>query len=80
VQLQLPRPSLTFTVPADLAPDEARWPWHAAVPGSRKVRPDGSWTQSIKMIGWVRGKAIEPSAWERRQAEKLAVMKANRPR
>jgi hypothetical protein len=75
-RLQLPRPSVAWTVPPDLAPHEMRWPCFARVPGSKRDLPGGGWVCSIKCIGWVRGPAIEPSAWERRQAERLAEFEA----
>jgi hypothetical protein len=52
--LTLPPPDRTWTTPADLRPDEARWaiwtaasPWRAAGPGEER--------RELKMIGWVRG-------------------------
>jgi hypothetical protein len=80
MQLQLPKPSVAFTLPADLAPDEGRWAWHAVVPGSERDLPCGGHACDIKLIGWVRGPTLAPSAWERRQAEKLAVMIGPRAR
>jgi hypothetical protein len=81
-RLQLSSPSVEFTVPTDLGPDEARWPCFARVQGSKYDLPGGGWACSIKCIGWVRGPAPEPSPWERRQAERLAQFEAKygRPR
>jgi hypothetical protein len=70
-QLQLPRPSVAWTVPPDLAPDETRWPWHAIVPGSERDLPSGGRACSIKCIGWVRGPAPELSPWQLQQEKQL---------
>jgi hypothetical protein len=70
-QLQLPRPSVAWTVPPDLATDEARWAWHTIVPGSERDLPGGGRACSIRCVGWVRGPAIEPTPWARQQEKQL---------
>jgi hypothetical protein len=54
-QLQLPKPSVAWTVPPDLGPDETRWAWNAIIPGSERSVPGRYESIVIKMIGWVRG-------------------------
>jgi hypothetical protein len=70
-QPQLPAPSIAWTVPPDLAPDEARWAWHAIVPGSERDLSGGGRACSIKCVGWVRGPALPRTPWQIQEEKQL---------